>query len=247
MILNYREYLLESSVKSLHSDIEKKIKELGLGNLKDISIEDAFEFLDATIGKEGDFNKVKDHDLKESYAYDPLNEGFEVIEFLGEVGEIFGSAAALQYILDKIGNRFGSASANDLHNRLTSFLRWMEAASGVQAEIIKRGFAFIARTLGANGVKAEIVGKVGLTICLIILLVCSLMVFPAIGGGGLFACIFAGVASIAKVREIIKLIIEIVHEIKNPSESDVDEYPSFFTLLSTLFHKNHEANAIPTS
>jgi hypothetical protein len=167
-------------------------------------------------------------DIKESRGY-VLTESGVMMAGIEAIGTVLGNAALLNAIAAKVEKISGKkVNVTQLKTKIEKITARIKNITGWPAKKMEQAFAWIAKKFGGGAFAQKIAGYAGTLVAVITMFIIGVIYFPSIGSGVLFIFSIAGL--MGKGAEMIKLVKEIIHAIKEEmAKNDPSSSPELST------------------
>ena len=235
------EIMFRSIIESIGGDADKIEKEtedleqeLEKSGMDADSEEVQAAMLNALIDADGDVEQLDVSDV-ESIAKDIkeargaiINEGGKIVLVLEAIFGVLGNAALLNVIAEKVEKTTGKKiDPNKLKTKIDNLAERVKKYSGLPAVAMEKAFAWMAKKLGGGLFAQKIAGYAGTFIAVFLMFLFGLMHFPGLASIPFFIFSIAGL--LGKGAEMMKMVKEIVHEVKIEMEKNKGTEPALAT------------------
>ena len=235
------EIVFRSIIESVGGDADKIEKEtedleqeLEKSGMDADSEEVQAAMLNALVDADGDVEQLDVSDV-ESIAKDikesrgsVINEGGKVVMVLEAIFGVLGNAALLNAIAEKVEKTTGKKiDPAKLKTKIDKVADRVKNITGLPAVAMERVFAWMAKKLGGGIFAQKIAGYSGTFIAVLLMFLFGIMHFPGVASIPFFIFSIAGL--LGKGTEMIKMVKEIVHEVKIEMEKNKGTKPALST------------------
>jgi Asp-tRNA(Asn)/Glu-tRNA(Gln) amidotransferase C subunit len=176
--------------------------------------------LSALIDADGDISQVDvddveqaKQDIEEARGYRIDEAGSTTVHVIEGIFNVLGSAALLNSIAEKVEKATGKkVNVDQVQTKLEKILGVVKTVSGLPAKAMEKTFEWIAKKLGGGKFAQKIAGYSGTLVAVTAMAIFGVMHFPSAASG--FAFVFALAGLLGKGAEMIKLVQEIVHAVR---------------------------------